>query len=136
MIEIKRDFSQRELLWFGPLFALFGGMVGTIVSLKFGHTGLVRGIWLGSLGLIALYYLLPPARKVIFTGWLMAFYPVGWVLSHFLLTLVFYGVVFPIGLLTRLFRYDALSRHLDHETKSYWIPTETRQDLRRYFRQF
>ena len=82
MIGIKKELSQQELLWFGPLFALFGGMIGSLAFLKFGSPGVAQGVWGGSLGLIALYYLIPPAREAIFTGWMMVFYPLRWLLSH------------------------------------------------------
>lgn len=136
MIEIKRQFSRRELLWFGPLFALFGGMMGGLAKWKFEWPEAALGIWGGSLGLILLYYLCPPLQKRIFAGWLAAVFPLGWVVSHVLLALVFYGLVFPTGLLMRLLGHDPLGRHFDREADSYWIPTVENPDPKDYFRQF
>jgi hypothetical protein len=136
MIGLKTSFSRRELLWFGPLFALFSGLVGGYARWKFGAPEVAKWIWIISAGVIVLYYLLPPLRKWIFIGWMAAVFPMGWILSHVLLSLVFYLVVFPIGLMMRLFRYDALRRRLDPEATSYWIKREANPDRRRYFRQF
>ena len=136
MIELKTTFSRRELMWFGPLFALFGGMVGGIARWKFGAPEVAQWIWILSAVLIVLYYLLPPLRKWIFTAWIATVFPIGWLLSHVLLGLVFYLVVLPIGLLLRLSGYDALSRRLDPDATSYWIRRERSTDARKYFRQF
>ena len=68
-------------------------------------------------------------------AWLGAVYPIGWVLSHILLGVVFYFVVLPIGLLLRLARYDPLTRKFDQKVTSYWIEREPSSDPRKYFRQ-
>lgn len=136
MIEIKTTFSRRELMWFGPLFALFGGMIGGIAQWKFGAPEVAKWIWIISALVIVLYYAVPPLRKWIYIGWMAVFFPIGWVLSHVLLSVVFYLVVFPIGILVRLFRYDALRRRFDPDAKSYWIKRDTNTDPKKYFRQF
>ncbi|MFT7302989.1 MAG: hypothetical protein ACI8UZ_001827 [Akkermansiaceae bacterium] len=136
MIELKTSFSRRELLWFGPLFALFGAMVGGMALWKFEAPTFAKWIWIVSAVVILLYSLLPPLRKWIFIAWMAAVFPIGWIVSHVLLAAVFYLVVFPIGLLMRCFRYDALGRSFDRDCKSYWKKREANDDSRRYFRQF
>ncbi|MFT5106198.1 MAG: hypothetical protein ACI8XO_000560 [Verrucomicrobiales bacterium] len=136
MIDLKTTFSRRELLWFGPLFALFAGMIGGLARSKFDAPDVAKWIWVISAVLIGLYYAVPPLRKWMFIGWMAAVFPLGWILSHVLLSVVFYLVVFPIGILMRLFRYDALRRRLDPDAKSYWIERESNRDSRKYFRQF
>lgn len=136
MIDLKTTFSRRELLWFGPLFALFAGMIGALARSKFDAPDVAKWIWVISAVLIGLYYAVPPLRKWMFIGWMAAVFPLGWILSHVLLSVVFYLVVFPIGILMRLFRYDALRRRLDPDAKSYWIERESNRDSRKYFRQF
>ena len=136
MIDLKTSFSRRELLWFGPLFALFAALIGGIAMGKFEAPGVAKWIWLISAAIVAIYYVVPPLRKPIFVAWLAAVFPIGWIVSHVLLSVVFYLVVLPIGLLLRLFGYDALKRRLEPEAESYWIEREAREDPRRYFRQF
>lgn len=123
-------------MWFGPLFALFGGMIGGLAMWKFEAPEVAKWIWMISAGVIVLYYVLPPLRKWIFVGWMAAVFPIGWVISHVLLAVVFYLVVFPIGMLMRMFKYDALSRRFDREKESYWIERERNDDPRKYFRQY
>lgn len=136
MIEVKKSFSRKELLWFGPLFGLFAGFLGAVAMVRFDSTGAAKGIWIVSAVLIGIYYLFPSLRKGIFTGWMMTVFPIGWILSHALLALVFYFVVYPIGLLMRLFGHDALGRRFDPDAGSYWMDCETEEDPKRYFRQF
>ena len=136
MIEMKTSFSRKELLWFGPLFALFGGMIGGMALWQFEAPAVAKWIWIISAVVIGLYYLVPPLRKWLYMAWLGAVFPIGWIVSHLLLAVVFYLVVFPIGLLMRLLRYDALSRKFDPDCESYWRKREKRTDPRKYFRQF
>jgi hypothetical protein len=48
----------------------------------------------------------------------------GFVMAHVILTLFFFLVITPIGLLARLSGKDFLSLKLNHEAKSYWIARE------------
>ena len=93
MIKMKTTFSRREQFWFGPLFALFGSMIGGIALWKFSAPEVAKWIWIFSAVIIALYYIIPPLRKWIFMGWLGAVFPIGWAISHLLLSVVFYLVV-------------------------------------------
>ena len=45
----------------------------------------------------------------------------GFVVSHVLLTLFFFLIMLPIGLIARLAGKDFLSLKLDRAAKSYWI---------------
>jgi len=62
--------------------------------------------------------------------------PIGLVVSHGALALLFYGVLTPVGLLFRLVRRDPLHRRFDSSARSYWVRREAVTDVRRYFRQF
>ena len=61
----------------------------------------------------------------------------GFIMAHVILTLFFFLVVTPIGLLARLFGKDFLQRRLDKSASSYWIPREpkttTAADYERQF---
>jgi len=136
MIEFKKSFSRSELLWFGPLFAAFAGLVGWVAIHHFDAPKVATWIWASAAAVIVIYYLIPPLRRAIFVAWLAAVFPIGWVISHVLLSMVFYLLVLPIGLMLRLFRYDALQRRFDHDAVSYWIKRGPPADAKRYFRQF
>ncbi len=62
--------------------------------------------------------------------------PIGFVVSHVLMAIVFYGLLTPIALFFRVTGRDALQRRLEPSAKSYWQPRQIIQDRARYFKQF
>ena len=84
--------------------------------------------WVYLLGLAALFSLLALAVP-------RALWPVEWVwmkfarwlsvaMTYMILTLTFYLVITPMGLLMRLFGKDPMERKFEPEKKSYWIPVQ------------
>jgi hypothetical protein len=62
--------------------------------------------------------------------------PIGWVISHFVLAVLLYGLFTPIGLFFRLVGRDALAIKRDSKRETYWNAHRVTADIRRYFRQF
>lgn len=78
--------------------------------------------------------LLKPIHKV----WMALAMLLGWVMTRAILSLLFFLVITPIGLLRRLFHKDFLGLKFNGgATNSYWIPKKT-ADFKRenYERQF
>lgn len=136
MLEIKKHFSDRELLWFGPLFALFMGIVGAILRHRFSLTTVAFALWCAAGIVIVVYYLLPSIRTPTYRAWLYAVFPIGWVISHVLLGAIYYILLTPIGLVMRIVGYDPMTRHFAPTENTYWIDREPDVDQQRYFRQF
>jgi len=63
----------------------------------------------------------PRALRLIYVGWMSLAFLLGFAVSNILLTLFFYVIVTPVGLLARLAGKDFLNRKLDGQTGSYWI---------------
>ena len=78
----------------------------------------------------------PQCLRWIFVGWIVAAFPIGWLVSHLLLALLFYLVFTPVGIMMRLCGYDPMQRRLDREAKSYWKPRTPPEDAQRYFKQY
>ena len=136
MIEVKKDFSKTELLWFGPLFALFTGLIAWILVRRFHWNQ--AALVLGALAavLIVVYYLAPSLQTRIYRGWMLSVAPIGFVVSHILLALVFYLVLTPIGLIMRGLGHDPMLRKVDPAATTYWVPRKQVSESRSYFRQF
>lgn len=47
-------------------------------------------------------------------------FPIGWVVSHVVLLIVYYLVMTPIGWIMRMAGYDPLERKPDLKVESYW----------------
>ncbi len=137
LIEINRNPSRRDLLAFGVLLAVFTALSGLVSHLVWDSPLAARWIWMGGGTLSLLHFAVPPLRRVVYLGWMYGAFPIGWTISHVFLTIVYFGVVTPTGLLLRLFGYDPMSRRdRSGGRSSYWESCSGPQDRKRYFRQF
>ncbi len=78
----------------------------------------------------------PSALRGLYVALMLIALPIGFVLSHVIMAVIFYGVFTPVGLVMRLFGRDPMHRRLDPGASTYWIPREPVTDSKRYFRQF
>jgi hypothetical protein len=74
--------------------------------------------------LVAGAYLLPVILRPLYVPWMLLAAALGWVMTRFLLTVTFYLMITPIGLLMRLFGKDPLKRAFPGTGDSYWEPWE------------
>jgi len=79
----------------------------------------------------------PRVLKWVYIAWMSVAFVLGFVMAHVILTLFFYLVITPVGLLARLAGKDFLSLKLDKGEKSYWLPREQKsrkpEDYERQF---
>jgi hypothetical protein len=96
------------------------------------------GIALGMLAIVVglLGLIKPSAIRWLFVGWMMLAFPIGWLISQFMLALMFYGIITPVAVFFRIRRRDLLCSKPSPERASYWTPKQTPQDVRSYFRQY
>jgi hypothetical protein len=78
----------------------------------------------------------PHIIRPVYVSWIIAVFPIGWTISHFLLGVLFFGLFTPLGLLFRLCGRDALCLKLRSETASYWTQKEASTSKHRYLQQF
>ena len=77
--------------------------------------------------------LLRPIHKV----WMTLAILLGWVMTRIILSILFYLVVTPIGLLAKLFGKSHLNLAFDKSSESYWRSKDNkRQETRDYENQF
>ena len=84
--------------------------------------------------LISIAY--PPGIKYVYVGLTVLTYPIGWVILHLLLGILYFLLFTPLGLVFRAIGRDALHRRLDAQATTYWYPRTSEVDPERYFRQF
>ena len=137
MMPINWKPSARELRWFAGLLIVFCGGVAGIWWRRSGQTA--GPAWMMSValvvGLVGLAF--PAAIRWVYVVWMAAVWPIGWVVSHVLLAVIFFGVITPIGLILRAVGRDPMCKKLDRSAKSYWIARPTDDpDPQQYFRQF
>lgn len=116
------------------MFAL--GMVAAPMALWRGHPNWAAASWVTAVLGRVIGLIRPELMRPVFVGLTALTWPIGWIVSNFMLAFVYYGVVTPIGLIRKGFHPDPLGRRLDASASSHW--TEVRPNTRpdRYFRQF
>jgi len=82
-------------------------------------------------------FMLPALLKPIYILWMRLAFILGWINTRLILSILFYLVFTPIGLVMRLFRVDLLDRKIDKNKESYWRKKEKSGfSLLNYERQF
>ena len=61
--------------------------------------------------------------------------PIGRVVSEVMLVVLYFGVITPMALVSRLVKRDRLNRTIDRSARTYWMPRHPTRDGSRYFRQ-
>src|SRR5258707_12596162 len=109
--------SERDLRKFGLLVgAIFAALCSWLRHKPAAPYLFTIGILLVFFGWVA-----PRALKYVYIVWMSLAIVLGFLGSSVLLTLFFFAVITPIGLLARLCGKDFLSLRLDAKTPTYWI---------------
>ena len=70
-------------------------------------------------------FLIPIILKPIYIGWMSFAIILGWFMTRFILSLLFYLIVTPIGLITRVLGKDFLELKKEASNGSYWNQRES-----------
>jgi len=127
--------DRRDLLVFGAALPVAVALAGLLIG-RHTSPGVRTGIWLLGGAITVVYLAIPAARRPVYVGTARLTHPIGWVVSHVVLVLVFALVVTPIALVLRLLGRDPLARRPDPRLATYWVDRRPTTDVRRYFRQF
>ena len=68
----------------------------------------------------------PQCVRLIYVGWMILAFPIGWTVSQIILAAIFLGLFTPISLVFRLLGRDALHRVRQSGLDSYWLPKPRR----------
>jgi hypothetical protein len=132
--EVVKAPSSRTLRQFAGLFlVVFVAMAATrwFRGHQDGWT-IALGVTAIVVGLVGLA--MPSAVRPLYTGWMIAAFPIGWVVSKVILAVVFFLVVTPIGLGFRMAGRDILRLRRQSQT-TYWVPKTVRENSSDYLRQ-
>lgn len=133
------DTSPKALRSFGLVVGcVLLGIGGFLLWRSGGEPGSAVGV-LGAAGglLVAIGLASPRALRPLYLPWMALAIVLGFVMTRVLLTVVFVGVVTPIGLLMRLVGRDPMHRRPDPEAPTFWIRRDgeprTKEHLERYY---
>lgn len=136
MIDLNLNPSKKDLRIFSLAMLAFLAFVGWVVWHKTGSAAAGAGVAALGIAFALLGLAAPRAVRPVFVVLMVINYPIGWVVTHVVMALIFYVVVTPLGVIMRLCGRDPMERRFDPSTKSYWKPRRTETDSSRYFRQF
>lgn len=128
--------SRRDLLLFGLALPVLFGVVGFVIGTRAHSAVASRVTWCVGALFALVYFVRPSLQRSIYGAWTRATYPIGWLITHTLVTLVFLLVVCPIALLVRAFSLDLLSLRWDAESSSYWNKRTKKPTEESYLKQF
>lgn len=127
--------SDRDLRVFATLWLVFFGFAALWASRRGADALALRlGVTAAVVGVMG--WIRPGAVRLVYLGATCAAWPVGWVVSHVIMAVLYYLVITPVGLVMRLCGRDPLQRRFDPAAKSYWRPRGPRPPPESYFNQW
>lgn len=121
---------------FGVVGVFFFGILAALLYLRDRHTGtyIFGGL---SAFFILIRFVATPLLMPVFKGWTAVAMVLNRISTAILLSIVYFLVFTPMGLLMRLFGKDPMKRRRDPKAPSYWDPRpESSFDKKRYEQRF
>jgi hypothetical protein len=126
----RRMLRQFSMLWIGFFAALAIWQWFVRAHHTLATVYALMAVTVGPVGLVA-----PAVIRPIYVTWLVAAFPIGWVISRVLLVILFFGVATPLAALFRWRGRDVLGLRR-HDAASYWASKPQPGGPASYFRQF
>ena len=137
IVQVNTDPTRKQLNQFGFIWLGFLTLFGAIVFFKLGEPTVAKVLWVLAVVVPVVGWSVPAFMRLVFVGMSYLAWPIGFVVSHVVLALVYYLVFMPIGLVMRVIGYDPMKRRFDPEAATYWIERDPKaSEAKRYFRQF
>ena len=145
-VEIDWKPSQKHLRGFGTACVVAFGALGAWVMWRHSIFGMGLGsdtafrvalaLWTLAVVCGVLRFTAPTWLRPLYVGLMAVSMPIGLVMSHVVVGIVFFGVVTPIALLFRMMGRDPMQRKFDRDAPTYWTRRSPVTDVARYYRQF
>ncbi len=128
--------DRKTLRQFAGIWLVFFG--GLALLQAFGRGRMNLGISIGALALLVgvAGLVQPEWVRMIYVGWMVLAFPIGWTISQLMLLVMYFGIFTPIALTFRLAGRDALHRARRPDVESYWAPKPAPVDVRSYLKPF
>lgn len=134
--EIKNIKSgKKELRNFSLVIGIFLGLLGGLSWWR--STGYYPWLFAVAITFLLVGFGRPMLLKPIHKVWMTLAILMGWIMTRIILSVLFYLIVTPIGLSTRLLGKDFLDLEFSDDADSYWIlRKKIKKDRSDYERQF
>ena len=115
------DTSKKAIRKFGLVIVVGLGVIGILISLKTHNLNVPKWLWGIGLLFLILSFILPSVLRPVYRIWMLIAYFIGGIVSRVILTMLFYVVLTPTGLVLRLFGKDVLDKKFEKNRESYWV---------------
>ena len=92
-------------------------VIGTITFLR--HKGIYL-MFYSLAGLFLLGVLVPPLARILHFIWMKLAFCIEWVVTRFIMCVIFYLIFTPLGLMMKLLGKDLLDKKIEKGRASYW----------------
>lgn len=133
--DVPRDPSRATLRQFAGLCLLCFGLAAWRCHAR-GQTDFACVLAALAVGLGLPGLVFPRLLRHVFVGWMMAVFPIGFVVSRVVLAALYYGCFTPLALIFRLIGRDALGLKRAPQAVSYWRAKPQADDPSRYLQPF
>ena len=112
-------------------------MVGALSTLAWRRGFLAREVWLGliaaAVAVAVTAWIYPAPFRKFYRGGMTVSFHMGQVMSRVLLTLFFFLILTPLGLILRILGKDLLGLRRPAQATTYWHPAKTSNSFDRQF---
>ena len=131
MTDIKTEI--KDLKYFGMTIAIILLAIAGLLFYKDEQLYQIFIVLGGTLFIIGL--ILPVLLKPFYFTWMSFAIILGWIMTRLILSFLFYFIISPIGITSRVFGKDFLKLKKLNNKKSYWNQRDKKIDNQQYFEQ-
>jgi len=121
----ERTITRKQLRSFGLILAAGFTLIAIVPSIR-GHNfrtwALVMGLALGTTGLV-----LPSILRPLYGGWMKLGEFLAWINTRIILTLLYYIVIVPTGVMLRMTGKDMMRLKVEREAETYRVQRGKRE---------
>ena len=137
LVTLNSNPSEKQLKSFGLIALIMCVLIGLFLF-GLGKISLGGFLFLAILGILiyASGRISTKLIRPVFLLMIFLTFPIGWVVSHLVMGVFYYGIITPVGLFFRLISRDPLCRKYEPNAETYWIEYKHERSAKGYFRQF
>ncbi len=120
------NLSRQELRKFGLVTGgLIAVLVGLVIPILWGH-GLIKWPWIVGAILAAWAIAAPGTLNPVYRVWMRFGLAMGFINTRIILGMIFYGLMWPMGIIMRLVGRDPMQRQFDPQADTYRLTPHPR----------
>ncbi|MEK6642870.1 MAG: SxtJ family membrane protein [Planctomycetota bacterium] len=132
-----RNFGFIGLVAFGTLAALMHYKMFPFGKFPVSAAPMTTYVFAGFAAYCGLFAVAAPAAlRWLYITLTVVSFPIGFVMSYVVVSIMFFLIITPIGIIMRMMGRDALRLKFNAQATTHWIPRNPPASVKRYFRQF